>query len=675
MDEYLMICFVVAIVYGICFGIVTDLVIKNKGYKEEWFLWGFLFGVFALVVACTKPINAQVASNRTPSAMNDSAPHTTGNKEDYDILYNIPENIYSDGSPVLICEGILLKEKATEKIFARCKFQVISQKKIKAAFVSIIEYDVAGDFLGETNIQYLDLDRISGSCFGDLKLVAMSNMITRKIKVVCTKIIYADDTKWEFTKEWEVLPEQCLLNTALDFALIEQYRQEINSEANYIPNQTEYYWNCTCGCINDSANTTCIKCGATKYSVFDAYSPEILLKKYEEKTNREREEAQRIAQKAKKRNKLICICGFTVVAFVVIILLGVHVIVPSVKYYQADKLVAAGLYGEAIEAYEAMEESEKKNERIASAYYTYGEALLAEMKYEDAANQFMCAGNYKDSKERVKATYYAFGESLFAEHNFQRAIKYFKKAKDYRDATEQINATFYAHAESLLAEGNYEQAVVQFKNAGEYEDAKDRVSATYYEYAEALLADYNYEEAIIQFNNAGDYKDAEKRKCEVHDIECYEKAEKSLLLGEKIDAYKQFKKVEDYIDASQRAEEIKIELKSDISLELLAFNIEENDKTTILKKIPKQANYLHFIFEVQEINLPVENIDLAYQIQWPEQEMTTGDGKISGMAQGGTCQIYWGQGYAHTIDGELVVNILIADTDIILDTFTIRLGE
>ena len=36
------------LIYGLAFGFVTKIVIKNKGYQEgKWFWWGFFFGVFA----------------------------------------------------------------------------------------------------------------------------------------------------------------------------------------------------------------------------------------------------------------------------------------------------------------------------------------------------------------------------------------------------------------------------------------------------------------------------------------------------------------------------------------------------------------------------------------------------------------------------------------------------
>ena len=49
--------------WGIVWGCVTQKVIDNKGYDDNWFWWGFLFGVFALIVACTKPQNTYTPSN------------------------------------------------------------------------------------------------------------------------------------------------------------------------------------------------------------------------------------------------------------------------------------------------------------------------------------------------------------------------------------------------------------------------------------------------------------------------------------------------------------------------------------------------------------------------------------------------------------------------------------
>ena len=40
---------------GSIWGIVTRNIIRNKGYKENWFWWGFFGGLIAVIVALTKP--------------------------------------------------------------------------------------------------------------------------------------------------------------------------------------------------------------------------------------------------------------------------------------------------------------------------------------------------------------------------------------------------------------------------------------------------------------------------------------------------------------------------------------------------------------------------------------------------------------------------------------------
>lgn len=42
-------------IQGVIFGYATNAVINNKGYYENWFWWGFFFGLIALLVALSKP--------------------------------------------------------------------------------------------------------------------------------------------------------------------------------------------------------------------------------------------------------------------------------------------------------------------------------------------------------------------------------------------------------------------------------------------------------------------------------------------------------------------------------------------------------------------------------------------------------------------------------------------
>lgn len=50
---------------GIIFGIATNAVIRNKGYDENWFWWGFFFMAIAMFVAFSKPQRFQQGRTQT----------------------------------------------------------------------------------------------------------------------------------------------------------------------------------------------------------------------------------------------------------------------------------------------------------------------------------------------------------------------------------------------------------------------------------------------------------------------------------------------------------------------------------------------------------------------------------------------------------------------------------
>ena len=52
-----LIFFAVLIGQGCVWGWAVNKVVKNRGYDENWFWWGFFFGLIALIVALTKPQN------------------------------------------------------------------------------------------------------------------------------------------------------------------------------------------------------------------------------------------------------------------------------------------------------------------------------------------------------------------------------------------------------------------------------------------------------------------------------------------------------------------------------------------------------------------------------------------------------------------------------------------
>ena len=53
------------LVYSVIFGFTCCTIEKNKGYRdgEAWLIWGFLFGVFALIAVCAKPAKVEKETN------------------------------------------------------------------------------------------------------------------------------------------------------------------------------------------------------------------------------------------------------------------------------------------------------------------------------------------------------------------------------------------------------------------------------------------------------------------------------------------------------------------------------------------------------------------------------------------------------------------------------------
>lgn len=45
------------IIGGFIWGYVCNYIIDSKGYNENWFWWGFFFGIIAVIVAATRPEN------------------------------------------------------------------------------------------------------------------------------------------------------------------------------------------------------------------------------------------------------------------------------------------------------------------------------------------------------------------------------------------------------------------------------------------------------------------------------------------------------------------------------------------------------------------------------------------------------------------------------------------
>ena len=222
--------------------------------------------------------------------------------ERFEKVYSLPDNLYSEGSPVIISAGALLKDTETGKIIAQIKYQSISVTPIVALKVGISAYDVSGKEIdGVDEYQYLDLNIHNGQVFGSNKAILLPDGVTRSFSFNSIVVVLSNGMNYNVTLPMSTLPQATHLQSQLkNNELIKQYQLSVNKEAVYVPQENKELWSCSCGEWNSGG--LCLKCGANKDVVFTAFDISTLTADMEqrlalEKAKKERQE--RAAEKAR----------------------------------------------------------------------------------------------------------------------------------------------------------------------------------------------------------------------------------------------------------------------------------------------------------------------------------------------------------------------------------------
>lgn len=114
--------------------------------------------------------------------------------ERYSRLFSLPTNLYTEGSPVLIAAGALLKDNHTNKVLVQLKFRNISQKAIKSVKVKVNAYDTAkGQLDGIDAFSYLDLSVAANEEFGQRTPIHLPDATTRSFNVEILSVVYSDN--------------------------------------------------------------------------------------------------------------------------------------------------------------------------------------------------------------------------------------------------------------------------------------------------------------------------------------------------------------------------------------------------------------------------------------------------------------------------------------------------
>ena len=143
-----------------------------------------------------------------------------------------------------------------------------------------------------------------------------------------------------------------------------------------------------------------------------------------------REQDERIAiekaarEAARKRKRTIQIAA-ALAAVLTVVLIVMQVIIPSINYSKAEKLLAAGDYDGAIAAFEALGKYKDSADLRNESVYAKAEQLLAAGDAVGAAMSFGTAANHRDARERAFALWdtIAARETLAAGWDYTVGLK------------------------------------------------------------------------------------------------------------------------------------------------------------------------------------------------------------------------------------------------------------
>ena len=132
-------------------------------------------------------------------------------------LFSLAENLHTEGSPVVISAGALLRDSVTGKVLAQLKFRNISRKTIIAVKVRILALDSAKSLLkGVDSFSYLDLSVCPGGEFGQNVPVVLPDTATRSFAVEILSAVAGDGTVFEITGQVAAPASQAVMNVILE---------------------------------------------------------------------------------------------------------------------------------------------------------------------------------------------------------------------------------------------------------------------------------------------------------------------------------------------------------------------------------------------------------------------------------------------------------------------------
>lgn len=421
--------------------------------------------------------------------------------ERYQSLFRLPDNLYFDGSPVIVAAGALLIGRNDGRVLAQLKLQSISPLCIRACKVALTAYEPNGCVAESINdFQYLDLNVNRGDYFGQKIPIYFRSTSVREYTVAVTEVVFTNGTIWSNpVSAWTQLPAPHPLEQKLqDAEMVKQYSIECGGNTKVIPERINSLWYCACSSINWATEDICHKCRRNYKKLVstldeDALSSNMEIRHRKEEAAR-RKQAAIDAQNARKRKKMYGLFA-CLAAVIIIFIIGLTVytqyidpviLSPMRTYEEAGTLFLSSEYEAAQELYLSIPEykdaTQKAEECVQAIYerdYKCALMLFTNGEYESARTHFEALSGYSDAdsyivkcSEALLEEQYQYALGLYVNGEYDNAISVFSDLGPYKDSVNQIKECQYALAQNHIANKEYESAYELLGVLGEYKDCK-----------------------------------------------------------------------------------------------------------------------------------------------------------------------------------------------------------
>ena len=369
--------------------------------------------------------------------------------ERYQTIFKLPDALLLEGSPVLIEAGALLKDNETGSILAQLKLKNITFTPIISCKVNIRAFEPNGaETAGIDSFAYMDLDVPTSGVFGTQTPITMPDRQARRIEPCVTEVVFADGRVWNTEPSaWNAVALHRSLVTALSNTdMLKQYESDVNGDARFVPEVRDGLFFCTCGEINPGTAVSCSKCGRSYRSLREAMDADTLREHLTAKQQKEAAEQAAAAaaqeKKQKRIRKISLIAGGSAAVIAAAVLLSVYVIVPSVRYGKASKLLESGSYTEAEQAFSALGDYKDSADKAAEAKYQQAVQLFDSGNLDEAENLLQTMDGYAPASDKLteiaNERQYLKAVSLMESEELVAARDIFKEIPNYKDATAKL---------------------------------------------------------------------------------------------------------------------------------------------------------------------------------------------------------------------------------------------